>query len=351
MVVISSGLSRPSRTARPACPAVHPGMPGSGSWPSRRPARANSGRRRGVRVLGLAQPVRIQCRAQVVECRHAPLLGRSQELQGSPRDVRRRVRVPGQLDGDQAAVAAVGEGAQHRREVDLAGAELEVLVHAPAHVVDLHVDQVLGDVGDAVRHAHRLQAPAVSDVEGQPEPVRRAQGRPAAAASPRCPAPASPAPARTRPGSPDAARPARRTPSVSRFQAVSSSTPAGLTPAQQDTASAPRSAPMLAARRRKSPALVVVVVQEGRRVLVPRVEQVARPGLDHHRRGRGRAAGRRRGPPRRARSGRERVQVVVVQGQRHALIAEVGDDGERVGRAGGWRTRWCRSRTAARSCR
>ena len=62
----------------------------------------------------------------------------------------RGVRVPGQLDGDQAAVAGVGERAQHRREVDLAVAELQVLVHAPAHVVDLHVDQVVGHRGDAV---------------------------------------------------------------------------------------------------------------------------------------------------------------------------------------------------------
>jgi hypothetical protein len=43
----------------------------------------------------------------------------------------------------------------NRRKVDLAGAESPVLVHAPAHVVELHVDGVLGDRGDAFRHAHR----------------------------------------------------------------------------------------------------------------------------------------------------------------------------------------------------
>ena len=80
----------------------------------------------------------------------------------------------------------------------------QVLVHAAAHVVDLHVDQVRGRPRRThVGHGLRLEAAAVSDVEGQPERGRRAELGVQPRASRRCLAPACPAPARSR-----AARPA-----------------------------------------------------------------------------------------------------------------------------------------------
>ena len=60
---------------------------------------------------------------------------------------------------DQPAVADVGQRGQHAGQVDLALAEGQVLVHAAAHVVDLHVDdEVAGgadDLGRAVVLAAR----------------------------------------------------------------------------------------------------------------------------------------------------------------------------------------------------
>src|SRR5688572_14725380 len=83
----------------------------------------------------------------------------------------------GQFHGDEPGVTGGGERRQHRREVDLPGAELEVLVNVTPHVVDLYVDQVLGHRRDTVRNRDRLQAAAVPDVQGDAEGGGRAEGR------------------------------------------------------------------------------------------------------------------------------------------------------------------------------
>ena len=66
-------------------------------------------------------------------------------------EVGARVGVAGQFDDGQAPVAGVGEGREDGREVDLAVAEGEVLVHATPHVLDLHVAQPGSGFADAVR--------------------------------------------------------------------------------------------------------------------------------------------------------------------------------------------------------
>jgi hypothetical protein len=239
--------------------------------------------------------------------------------------------VPGQFHGDQPPVTAVGERPQHRRKVDLAGAELQVLVHAPAHVVDLHVDQELGDVGDAVRHAHRLEAAAVSDVERQPERGRLTQLGP----QPPPPGDILDQHARLRF---EAQRHTR-----GRCHTGDLGDAVDKPPPRHVRIDVRRPHPGPAGDRlgaqvgadshgpaQKLQALFPVVVQERRRVLAPRVEQVSRAGLDHHREvepaqqigGAGNLPGGVR---------RERVQVVMIQRERHAGVAELGDHRERVG--------------------
>ena len=119
----------------------------------------------------------------------------------------------------------------------------------------------------------------------------------------------------------------------------------GRTPAQKETASAPRSAPIRTARSQEVDPAGRVVVQQRRGVLVPRVEQVAGAGLDDHAEAERGQPVRHRGDPA-GQPGRVRVEVVVVQGERDPVVAEVGETSARR-RAGGWRSRWCRSRTGA----
>lgn len=256
--------------------------------------------------------------------------GGVQEVDRAGRDGRCRVRVAGQFDRDQAGVAGVGQGPQHRREVDLAGAELQMFVHVPAHVVDLHVDQMRGHLGDAVGHRQRLQAPAVSDVEGDAEAGRCAERLP------------QPPPggdvrhqhARLRF---EAEGDAGRVGHIDHLGAAGDEPVpgAGLVHGARAYPGPERDrlgAEVGADRDRPAQELDPqrrVVVQQGRGVLAPRVEQVAGPGLDHQPQVQfGEPVAECRHPGRQR--GRERVQVVVVEGQRHPLVAQVGDDPQGV---------------------
>ena len=95
---------------------------------------------------------------------------------------------------------------------------------------------------------------------------------------------------------------------------------------------------------------VGLVVQQGRGVLAPRVEHVAGAGLDDDARGRAVEPARRarglRGAGRRPNGSRCLWSSVSAT----PVVAEVGDHGRARRRGGGWRSRWCRSRTAG-SCR
>ncbi len=80
-----------------------------------------------------------------------------------------------QFDRDQAAIADLDQGIERRRKIDLAEAELQVLVNAAAHVLDLHVDHPVRGPTDAVGNGCRLEATAMPDVEGQAEGSRRSE--------------------------------------------------------------------------------------------------------------------------------------------------------------------------------
>src|SRR5215475_2405377 len=91
---------------------------------------------------------------------------RTQRVQRPGGDDWRGMSVSWQLDGRQTRVADVEQRTQRVRQVDFAGAELEMLVYAGDHVVELHVGEQGTGLVDAVGDRARLVADAMTDVQG-----------------------------------------------------------------------------------------------------------------------------------------------------------------------------------------
>ena len=241
----------------------------------------------------------------------------------------RGVGVPGQLDRDQPAVAAVEQGAQHRREVDLA------VPNSRCSCTPRRMSSICTFTSRSARGAHaptrhRFEARAVPDVEGHAERRRGAERGP------------QPQPAGDvldehaglglepeRHAAAAGARRPSRTPSTSRRQALSRrhvgrphAGPAARRPRRRGRRA------IATARRRKSIRRPLVVEQR-RRVLARTGRAGSARRSRRPRRSRGRRAGRRRRDPAGG-VGRERVEVRMVQGQRDARVPEVGDHRDRV---------------------
>jgi hypothetical protein len=93
----------------------------------------------------------------------------AEEREGVCGEVGSGVGVAGQFDDGQALVAGGREGRQDLWEVDLSVPEGEVLVDTAPHVLDLDVPQPWGGVADAVGGREAFEALAVADVEGESE--------------------------------------------------------------------------------------------------------------------------------------------------------------------------------------
>ena len=224
----------------------------------------------------------------------------------------RGVRVAGQFDGDQAAVAGVAQGAAAP-----AGSRSRPSPNSRCSCTPRRMSSIctltrcVGRPGARSRHRRRLQAAAVADVEGEAEAGRVAERRRAAGASRRSSRRACPARARSRAATPAAS--AASTTGRSRR-------PAGPRRRLGDAVAGPDPGPEArpprrpGRRRSRRPGAGSRAAGSRSscsrvgRVLVPRVEQVAGAGLDDHGQPERRAAGRptaatRRGEVR-ARTGR-----------------------------------------------
>ena len=188
-------------------------------------------------------------------------------------------------------------------------------------------------LGDAVGHRQRLQAPAVSDVEGEAEAARGveplAQGPNQSAMF----CTSMPGSGSKPSGTPAAAADATTWahPATSRSQATGSDTGRAHPGPERHRLRTEVGADRRPPAGGSPPAPPRSSSQQRGRVLAPRVQQVTGAGLDDHGEVRARSSRPRDlgDPP--GQVGGVRVEVAVVEGQRHAPVAEVGDDRERVG--------------------
>ena len=68
--------------------------------------------------------------------------------------LRSHVAVPAQLHADRPSVSHLGKRRDHRREINFALAEHEMLVHTGAHVLDMHVGEPRVPLADLVGDRH-----------------------------------------------------------------------------------------------------------------------------------------------------------------------------------------------------
>ncbi len=145
--------------ARPRCAPP----PGSGARSCRgrsRPARARL-RSRGRRGAHRATSCGRRCRRST--CARRSASRRKSRLDAASSGC--GVRVARQLHGDEAREVDRRQGCEHRREVDLALAEGQVLVHTAPHVVDLHVGDEVAGPEHAVGGVGVLRAAQVPHVD------------------------------------------------------------------------------------------------------------------------------------------------------------------------------------------
>lgn len=211
------------------------------------------------------------------------------------------------------------------------GAEFEVLVDASPHVLDLHVQQARACEADALQNGPVLHAVRVPHVEGDPEQFVSADhlGEFQAAFH------GVDEHVRLRfEGQRDAVLPrrvqngldARREP-LPRV-ALRQSVVRGGAAAQMDGGRAEVGGDAYGPPQQVDPALGPVR-HERRTVLAPGVEEVGGAGLDRHVESvPGQVPGDRVHPP--GQVVRVRVEVTVVEGERDAVVAEVGEDREDV---------------------
>ena len=92
---------------------------------------------------------------------------RGEELERPARRLRGLVAVATQLHVNAPIVADFSQRPKHRRKIDFSLAEHQVLVHAAAHILDVHVDQPRRPAADLLGNRSLALALQVADVECQ----------------------------------------------------------------------------------------------------------------------------------------------------------------------------------------